>query len=356
MYKIDICMSSDDNYIPYMCTTICSILKNSYNDDYHIFHIINDGISYDSKNKIDSLKKIKEFEIKYYTPNIKKYNMWFNKLTNKAHFSPAMFFRLDIPYLIDNLDKIIYLDSDTIVNKSLRNLNNIDILNYYLIAARKGYISEQCISDKNKIGLSENHTYFNSGVLVFNIKKWKEDNIDNIINNFMNNQDFLLYGDQHILNAVFKDTTKFISEDYNYLCIKSTTRNQLMNCDDISIFHFCTDQKPWNIYCQNLIYTEKWWEYFFMTPFFNENIGKYIEILVNQKINNILYNDINNLNNKIIKLTDNTENTINKLIDSIAWWIPVKKWRDNFRNKIFNTDQTRPDQTRPDQTRPDHIR
>ena len=90
-----------------------------------------------------------------------------------------------------------------------------------------------------------------------------------------------------------------------------------------------------------------------MTPFFNENIGKYIEILVNQKINNILYNDINNLNNKIIKLTDNTENTINKLIDSIAWWIPVKKWRDNFRNKIFNTDQTRPDQTRPDQTRPD---
>ncbi|ELV04553.1 hypothetical protein [Brachyspira hampsonii] len=39
-------------------------------------------------------------------------------------------------------------------------------------------------------------------------------------------------------------------------------------------------------------------------------------------------------------------------ITKIAWWIPVKKWRDNFRNK-FNTDQTRPDQTRPDQTRPD---
>ena len=38
-----------------------------------------------------------------------------------------------------------------------------------------------------------------------------------------------------------------------------------------------------------------------------------------------------------------------KTIDKIAWWIPIKKWRDNFRNKILNTDQTRPDQTRPDQ-------
>ena len=31
-----------------------------------------------------------------------------------------------------------------------------------------------------------------------------------------------------------------------------------------------------------------------------------------------------------------------KTIDKIAWWIPIKKWRDNFRNKILNTDQTRP--------------
>ncbi|MEI0528419.1 radical SAM protein [Brachyspira intermedia] len=37
-----------------------------------------------------------------------------------------------------------------------------------------------------------------------------------------------------------------------------------------------------------------------------------------------------------------------KLVNKIAWWIPVKKWRDNFRNKMLNTDQTRPDQTRPD--------
>ncbi|WP_157143926.1 methyltransferase domain-containing protein [Brachyspira pilosicoli] len=46
-----------------------------------------------------------------------------------------------------------------------------------------------------------------------------------------------------------------------------------------------------------------------------------------------------------------------KNIDKIAWWIPVKKWRESFRAKFkVRPDQTRPDQTRPDQTRPDQTR
>ena len=38
---------------------------------------------------------------------------------------------------------------------------------------------------------------------------------------------------------------------------------------------------------------------------------------------------------------------IKQNINKLAWWIPIRKWRDNFRNKMLNTDQTRPDQTRP---------
>ena len=58
-----------------------------------------------------------------------------------------------------------------------------------------------------------------------------------------------------------------------------------------------------------------------------------------------IYNDINDINNKL-----------SKLINTLAWWIPIKKWRDNFRDKFTRPDQTRPNQTRPDQTRPDQTR
>ena len=70
-------------------------------------------------------------------------------------------------------------------------------------------------------------------------------------------------------------------------------------------------------------------------------------ILLNQKL---LNNSVN------ISSNNNIEKKIDNIVNAIAWWIPVKKWRDNFRNKILRPDQTRPDQTRPDQTRPDQTR
>ena len=72
-----------------------------------------------------------------------------------------------------------------------------------------------------------------------------------------------------------------------------------------------------------------------------------IEIENIEKIKN--YSNFNK--NKYISIF-NVDMKRKILINKIAWWIPIRKWRDNFRNKMLNTDQTRPDQTRPDQTRP----
>ncbi|MEI0748987.1 hypothetical protein [Brachyspira pulli] len=41
-------------------------------------------------------------------------------------------------------------------------------------------------------------------------------------------------------------------------------------------------------------------------------------------------NRINGIDNRI----NGIETKITKLIDVLAWWIPIKKWRDNFRNKL----------------------
>ncbi|AEM22075.1 coenzyme F420 hydrogenase/dehydrogenase beta subunit domain protein [Brachyspira intermedia PWS/A] len=78
-----------------------------------------------------------------------------------------------------------------------------------------------------------------------------------------------------------------------------------------------------------------------------------INILIKDSMN--MGASISNLQNNNIdisksKVIIDLNNKINKLINTIAWWIPIKKWRDDFRNKMLNTDQTRPDQTRPDQT------
>ncbi|MCZ9982581.1 alpha-1,2-fucosyltransferase [Brachyspira hyodysenteriae] len=66
----------------------------------------------------------------------------------------------------------------------------------------------------------------------------------------------------------------------------------------------------------------------------------------NQKNNFYSQNQIH------ISKIENIIDKHNKLINSISWWIPIKKLRENFKNKFIRPDQTRPDQTRPDQTRP----
>ena len=106
----------------------------------------------------------------------------------------------------------------------------------------------------------------------------------------------------------------------------------------------------------------------------NETEKKYYyidkSVLETEKINNdFLFNEIFQSNSKILNLEnciynqnieisnlkanlENKNNIINNIINTISWWIPIRKWRDSFRNKMLNKDQTRPDQTRPDQTRP----
>ena len=83
------------------------------------------------------------------------------------------------------------------------------------------------------------------------------------------------------------------------------------------------------------------------SKFISENINYYSTSLINtlidirynqisnsdNNINNQNQNQIRNLDNKISNLDNKISNVINKL----AWWIPVKKWRDDFRNKMLNT-------------------
>ncbi|MEI0537729.1 hypothetical protein [Brachyspira pulli] len=72
-----------------------------------------------------------------------------------------------------------------------------------------------------------------------------------------------------------------------------------------------------------------------------KNITDYRQNISNLKseienINNIYTLGIESLNNKYISEIKAIKNNINKL----AWWIPIRKWSNNFRNKMLNTDQT----------------
>lgn len=332
MNNIDICLISDGLYSEYTGTVMTSILKNSLDNEYINFYIIDVGISQSDIKKIYELKNIKNCSINFCKYQKTKYiHIYEEKLKNKTYLTPSVLCKLEIYNILKDLDKIIFLDSDVIVRRSLYDFFNTNIDNYSILAA----------TSARKKG------YFNSGVMMLNLKRLRDINIDIKFLEYCNSvKEISILLDQEILNNVLGNDVLFTEQFYNCVCTKKS-HYKYNNIEQIYIIHYAGHGcKPWENECNLAYYVEEYWKYFCLTPWFKENPGKYIEIMINQKINN-LENKLNNENklyiDKIIKLEKENLNIyyqINKIVNTIAWWIPIKKWRNNFRAKFAIEDQT----------------
>ena len=100
---------------------------------------------------------------------------------SQEYFSDAVYLRLKLPEILEDVDKILYIDSDTIVKRDLGELyGNYDISEYPL-AATKEFIITQLLDDwepadylREEFPLFK-EKYFNSGVLLLNLK-WLREN------------------------------------------------------------------------------------------------------------------------------------------------------------------------------------
>ena len=359
---MNICFISNDSYIEYLATIIVSILDNSLPEDEFNFYVIDDGISQENKNKIDELKKIKNFSIKYIkSKNKDKYIEIDKKLkaripTHNYHYS--VFYKLDIPIIFYDLDYILFLDIDMIVTTRLHNyLDYLDI-NNYCIAVQENYHNYfgfiAFMDWMRSIGLDPNYNYLLGGLIYFNLKLIRETmSKDDILNSYKKcESDYsnIVCTEEHVLLYTFRNSILFTNFDTSLIdwAILEHNKNK-----PFKIIHFDGQfRKPlsYNFDIKNYdIGYNKFWKYFFMTPFFIENPIKYINIYLYHRD---LYNleKYNSLECKLNIIDNNTTliiNILKHIINSIAWWIPIKSLRNSFRAKFKIADQTRPDQTRP---------
>lgn len=167
MKEYNICLCADNNVVEYMSALIVSILRNSSQDEEFIFHIITSCISEENKNYLNELKNIKNFQLKYYNPiHREKFEKWYSEKTPQK-WPVEVFFKLDIPFILKDLDKVLYLDCDMIAVNNFKELFDINMDNYTAAAAKDKLISN---SHLKKIKLNKSNGYFNSGLLLINIK------------------------------------------------------------------------------------------------------------------------------------------------------------------------------------------
>lgn len=205
MKELKFLYTTDSHYFPHMLTSIYSLLENNKNNNI-IIYIIEDGLTIDEIKYLIKLEIIyKNVEIKMYTLDsleliMSEYNIpkWRNTTIANA--------RLFISELI-SFDKLMYIDSDTIVSQSLESAFLKKMKNP--LAAVKGLTIPSHL--RNKLD-----KYYNSGVLLFDYSSWKKEKCLEKIKQTIEAKEFeLIYPDQDLINLTFQDKIDTLSLDYN---------------------------------------------------------------------------------------------------------------------------------------------
>jgi lipopolysaccharide biosynthesis glycosyltransferase len=214
--KIAMCANRD--LYPYLPTTINSILISNPNLE-KLYLFIED----------DELETIKNSKIEFI--NINKYNdLIIREGSNcENQFTFMAMVRCYFPVIFPNEDKILYIDVDTLTIKDLTPFWEKDISNYYLAGVRNFSSDETA------------QTYVNSGVLMMNLKKMREDNIVDEVDRLLRRYHFT-YPDQDALNLACAGLILFVDKKFNNM------ENDLAETYSQNyIIHFCgPKKKPWS--------------------------------------------------------------------------------------------------------------
>lgn len=240
---IDISLVIDNKYSPHAGVVISSALMSSDFDSYYRFHIVSSSespISEESRGFFNQLKEIRDFEIEFVELS-KERDQWLSdnmKGAAASLYPKIVCYRLFLPELLPNLKRIIYLDSDILVNEDLQRLwKSLDNTNYMI----RGVPDVFSFTHAPRFEFRSFSTYTNTGVLVINLELLKTKT--GLIEKYIESDDFkdkCPYPDQDIVNHVLNEDILRLPNKWNFCPGFYPGRQRAF------IYHFLFS-KPWYI-------------------------------------------------------------------------------------------------------------
>ncbi len=256
---IPIIFITDENYAMPTAVAITSLLKNKNRDTLYNIFVVGVGLSDNSISKINDagegcINILKQSDI------FADYNY------SHEYVSQAALFKFKTPELFPMFDKVIYLDSDIIVQDDLTEFYNTNLENEYA-GVVKDFYSHVLEFDHLRV---KREFYFNSGVMLLNIKKIREDNISEKLIAEKLSSLYSKFMDQDVFNIVFNGNVKLLSFRYNYMLRSGRDKklfNQVFNEDfpENPVIVHCTPIKPW--LDSEPIYHKIWYKYYKLSPY-----------------------------------------------------------------------------------------
>ena len=220
--NIAVVLSADDYYTPYLATVLSSIKQNTTPSNNYDVIVMTKNISPSHQARLQNTFNSKNTSLRFI--NISRFEPQFRDLFLRGHFVIETWFRLLMPEIFPHYNKVLYLDSDLVVNADLAQLYNTNIQGKLLAACRDAdtaglYNGAQ--PDKkpymdNILKIKNPYDYFQAGVILFNLAEFRKQYTTAEMLKFAGTYKWQLL-DQDVLNFLAQGQVKFVDMSWNVM-------------------------------------------------------------------------------------------------------------------------------------------
>lgn len=347
--NVPIAISCSDEYVKYLSVLLQSIIDYSDESNNYDILILNKGIGERNQTLIKKQCESNNISVRFIstTEYIEGGNFYTKGLSIEAYFR---MFLTDIMY---NYDKTIYLDVDTHTLIDVAELFNIDIGQNYIAAAVDVNIVASYVAENHwkpyiddVLKLDNPYEYVQSGVMLLNLKKLREDFSLEYLIEVSTSYDWRLY-DQDVLNYLCKNNIYFLPPEYNVINIQEgrlqniqkyapeNLKNEFFTAyDNPKIVHFVGKKKPWISFVTD--YSECFWDKARKTPFYEQlligRISKIDLLDLRNQITQLKSSSVLQKDTKVVATANNSVSKIN---------VPVQPRKYEFKGQVPSQTSTR---------------
>jgi len=209
--RLAVVYSSDENYVQLTAVSMVSLLEHHEAGSVHVYLLANDV----GQESLQFLRQTAEqFGGIFTAIDVRSRLETIASTGAGSYVSYSAYARFFISDLVPYEDRIVYLDCDTLVVDSLTGLLSLD-LNGKAFA-----IAYDCLRNEYKklIGLTPERPYFNSGVLVVDLKAWRVRKCtERVFEHMKNVRASYMFGDQDFFSVVLHEDAARLPVRYNFL-------------------------------------------------------------------------------------------------------------------------------------------
>lgn len=248
MQQINILVTLDENYIPYLNVMLSSLVHSNpdcYFKVYLLHTSIPDAAATETRRILSASGELILVRAK---------DIGLDEAPTTSRYPQEIYYRIfAAKYLPNSIDRILYLDPDIIVNGSIKELYNLPFDDYFFAAASHiGSLLRKV--NELRLDMDVDSPYINSGVMLMNLKRLREEQDYQEVFDFIEKRkSLLLLPDQDIISSLYGSKI-YTLDPFRYnmtesLYVHHAPFEKSLNMDWVRkhsvIIHYCGRNKPW---------------------------------------------------------------------------------------------------------------